>query len=502
MNIRQTNWDIAKKTSFDIAIIGGGISGASIYKELCQQGYRVFLLDKGDFSCGTSQASAMMVWGGLLYLKNLDFVSVYNFSKDRDTLITSFSNQIVSKSFRFIPNSEWGRNKYFVYLALQLYWMLGKFNRERPTFQKKYEELDVINQKHGTDSIIYQEGFLKQSDCRFVLDWILNHQTEDCLAINYCSIQDANFNNKDKLWALDIKDYFSKDQCTLRARVLLNCAGVWVDKVNEQFGIRSPYKHVYSKGVFLGYERPDKHYLPLIFDMGENGDNLAFIPWGPVSLWGPTETMESSIEEGYSIAPGDIHFLLRYASKHLDPSLTKSRIISLRCGLRPLAVKKDFDADCYPLDISRRHKIVDNPDVPWISIYGGKISGCISMAEKVAKIITNKIPPSLKKIICPHNKAGEISWSSFPGLHDKVPEIDWCVSNEFCCTLEDYLRRRTNISQWIPREGLGFQDENLEYLKNLSSRLPEYEGKNHDSHLRQYMSKVRGRFDKPIEQIQ
>jgi len=441
----------------------------------------------------------MMIWGGLLYLKNLDFLSVYDFSKDRDILLDSFSNQVVSLYFRYIPNSEWGRNKYFVYLALQLYWMLGKCKRKRPALQKDFEELRFINHKNGTDSLIYQEGFLKQSDSSFVLDWIINHQTEDTLALNYCSIQNASYNQKDKLWSLDLADCFSKKACTIKSKMLLNCAGVWTDKVNKQFGIQSPYKHVYSKGVFVGYERPKTHHLPLIFEMGTHGDTLAFIPWGPVSLWGPTETMEKSIGRGYSITPEDIDFLSKHASRNLIASLADSQIISLRCGLRPLAVKKTFDADCYPLDISRHHKIVEDSGLPWISIYGGKMSGCISMAENVAKKISTRISPGLKAFLLPDDKTRKIRYSCFPGLHEKVSAIDWCVSHEFCCTLEDYLRRRTNISQWTPREGLGFHDENVQHLKELSAHLPEYEKSNHEHVLREYKNAVHRNFDRLID---
>ena len=62
-------------------------------------------------------------------------------------MINSFNNHVSQKYFRYISNSEWGRNKYFVYLALQLYWLLGKCRRERPTIQRKFEELDIINHK-------------------------------------------------------------------------------------------------------------------------------------------------------------------------------------------------------------------------------------------------------------------------------------------------------------------------------------------------------------------
>jgi len=69
---RKHTWDAGRDTVFDVAIIGGGIKGAHIYHQLCEAGYRTVLLEKGDFASGTSQASCMMIWGGLLYLANWD----------------------------------------------------------------------------------------------------------------------------------------------------------------------------------------------------------------------------------------------------------------------------------------------------------------------------------------------------------------------------------------------------------------------------------------------
>jgi len=84
---RSIDLDIAQNEIFDVTIVGGGINGACLYHHLCQQGYRVLLVDKGDFACGTSQASAMMVWGGLLYLRNMDFLTVAKLSRDREAMI-------------------------------------------------------------------------------------------------------------------------------------------------------------------------------------------------------------------------------------------------------------------------------------------------------------------------------------------------------------------------------------------------------------------------------
>jgi glycerol-3-phosphate dehydrogenase len=495
MNIRQNNWSLADNKVFDVAIIGAGINGASIYKKLCSDGYTVLIMDKGDFSCGTSQASAMMIWGGLLYLKNLDFLSVYALSKDRDTLINSYKNQVIPKHFRYVFDKEKGRNKYLVYSALHLYWLLGIFRREKPEFQNCFEELSFINPVHDGGSINYQEGVLKQSDSRFVLEWILSCQSEDSLALNYCAIQEGSYHQRDKHWSLSLSDLISNRSCTVKAKVLINCAGVWTDSVNEQFNIQTYHKHVFSKGVFIAFERPKTHHQPLIFEMGEHGDTLAFIPWGPVSLWGPTETMVKSIEEGYSITAEDIHFLQEHARRHLKNTLADSKIVSLRCGLRPLVVKKSFHADCYPLDLSRHYKIVDDSGLPWISVYGGKISGCISLADNVAVKVSRKIPKRPEGSPASGNQRAGIRWNNFPGIEEKIPAIDWCVENEFCCTLEDYLRRRTNISQWVPREGLGFHNENMGLLEELAAQLPGYGAKPSGSPLKEYVHKVQAGFD-------
>ena len=96
MNLRNREelFTEASNTRFDVAIVGAGINGASLYHELCGRGYKVVLLDKGDFACGTSQASAMMVWGGLLYLRNFVIKAVVEFSLSRDRMIERLDGRV------------------------------------------------------------------------------------------------------------------------------------------------------------------------------------------------------------------------------------------------------------------------------------------------------------------------------------------------------------------------------------------------------------------------
>ena len=74
---RQQQWErLQEEADFDVAILGGGVNGACLYDTLCRHRYKVLLIERGDFASGSSQSSGMMVWGGLLYLKNFDFSTV------------------------------------------------------------------------------------------------------------------------------------------------------------------------------------------------------------------------------------------------------------------------------------------------------------------------------------------------------------------------------------------------------------------------------------------
>ena len=119
--------------SLDALIVGGGMTGAPIYHELCSRGYRVALTDKGDFSSGTSQASGMLVWGGLLYLRNLDFPTVLKLCKARRALLKDFPNDVAVLNMHYLATSASRMSPATVWLILHLYWLLGACAMKRPT---------------------------------------------------------------------------------------------------------------------------------------------------------------------------------------------------------------------------------------------------------------------------------------------------------------------------------------------------------------------------------
>ena len=87
LEYRLAESDAAQSEIFDVAIIGAGVTGACLFHQLRQKGYRVLLADKADFAGGTSQASAMMLWGGLAYLRSFDLATVARLSLSREALV-------------------------------------------------------------------------------------------------------------------------------------------------------------------------------------------------------------------------------------------------------------------------------------------------------------------------------------------------------------------------------------------------------------------------------
>ena len=500
MEKREKDIDAASLGIFDVAIIGGGINGACLYNQLCNEGRRVILIEKGDFGSGTSQASAMMVWGGLLYLGSLDFRAVYSFSSSRDKMIREMADWVSPCLFRFLPAQHGLLSKAPVAVALYLYWLISHFKRSRPRIEKPFPEQVLL--ARDNISFLFEEGRINQSDARFVLHWIIRNARSHSTALNYCELEHGEYQRSENTWYLSAQDRIGNREINCRTRSVINCAGVWTDQINANFGIRSPYKHVFSKGVFLGIKRRREQETPMIFDMGEHNDVITNIPWGPICLWGPTETAVPDIEEGFTALPDDIHFLLSQYDRCYKQGSSKENIVSFRCGIRPLVVEVAYDKNEYPLELSRRSRITIDREYSWLSVYGSKITGCKSLAISVARRLDTILPKQNKvytEEILPVQ--GTAPLCTFPGLDEKIPTIDWCMEHEYCYTLEDYLRRRTNIAQWVPREGLGYDDDNLPVLREMSLKLAHGNQVKAEQHLTDYRTHVVNHFDRVLEKV-
>jgi glycerol-3-phosphate dehydrogenase len=500
INPRQTQWDRSKKNLFDVMIIGGGISGACLFHQLCTQGYRVLLVDQGDFASGTSQSSAMMIWGGLLYLKDLRFSTVWRLCGSRNRLLAEQSDLVRRQQFRYLVSQNSNHGKLLLNTVLHAYWMMGRCRGALPRNTSSFSENTFLNEAAFRESFVYEEAVLGDSDSRFVLHWILAHQSEETVAINHCEMSGVSFNDTSGLYTVLLEDKLRKNhKSEVRARLIVNCSGPWADQVNARFGIKSPFRHILSKGVFIGMRRFPDHDLPLITEVGNNGDCMSLIPWGPVSLWGPTEAGESQLSEAQRVKPTDVSFLLNELNRILLRPQRVEDIVSLRCGLRALVVGTNTPTSASTLELSRKFRIYCDEDRPWISIYGGKLTDCVRLASTTADKIKARIGEGSMPSRIPL-ALNEPEKSRFPDLLEPTVDVCWCVKQEMCFTLEDYLRRRTNIAQWVPRGGLGWKNENRNYLRRIAEELPRFDD-SAEEQLQSYESQVANQIDSVLSAV-
>ncbi len=444
----------------EVLIIGGGITGISLATLLARNGISSVLIEKNDFTSGTSQASGMMIWGGLLYLKNLEFRTVAKFCRSRDRLIRNRPGDVAPRRFTYLVARQGGRRSWFMWCALQVYRALS-FWKQGPVRKSPLDRLPMeLDGSLYSAGWTYEEGFLARSDSHFGLRQLV--ATKGPLtARNHHEIESLQ-RVENGLYQVELR---SADGTPCRTEVakIVNCGGVWADGINTRFGVPTQHHHHFSKGVYLLLGASGDEAF--VMDSGTDGDVLCWVPWGEITMWGPTETTIDSLDDAHATA-ADVEWLLAELNRRSTRKWTHKDIVNVRCGVRPLAVLPGTEVK-NPLDLSRRAIIEKCPDQNWWTVLGGKLSG----AEDVAA----EIYQSLLGRAAEYRDSRESSPQA-PMIRDffdgrEIPDPDFCRDHEFCRTLDDYLRRRSNIAQWIPRGGFGNDDEFAADLLVIATRL-------------------------------
>jgi glycerol-3-phosphate dehydrogenase len=466
-------------TEVDLLILGGGITGSTLLSVTSNSGRKTLLVEKNDFASGTSQASGMMVWGGLLYMKNLEFLLVRKYCKSRDWLVKN-SASVTPRRFNYLPLAKGGRSSLFMTFVLFFYWILSGFVRGGiRTFPKSNlpESWDINRFKKG---ISYEEAFLTQSDSQYSFDW-LKQCPQGSYARNYCEPVKIVWNAGSAVYDVILRDKIGKRNICFKAKNIVNCCGVWADEVNQQFSIRTKYFHHLSKGVYLLLEKQVRDDA-LVVDMEENGDTLCWVPWGPTVMWGPTETDLDDLQQ-IKVDTKDIKFLLDKLNNNSIKKWTEADIKNVRVGVRPLP-KLPNQKVVYSLDLSRKAIIEQAPIGKWWSVFGGKLSGGYNDSHKIYKKIFNGSAPILSQQHL--NKPNYITHLFY---NKKIKCPQWCKNEEDVFFLEDYLRRRTNLAQWISRSGFGRKGEFAEDIYHIALLLhQDEEAANYD--YNQYRERV------------
>jgi glycerol-3-phosphate dehydrogenase len=455
---RKAGLSRATTSEWDYTIIGAGITGVQTFRVLSAKGYKVLLVDANDFSSGTSSNSGMLIWGGLLYLKHLDFKSVFRFSNSRDNLVENDSENLKVVSVTYLTDTK----KFSIEVALWVYWLFSLFRRKRPSHPSEIEEQAFLQRRFKHYSV-FEEALIQTSDSRYVIDIIMHclDQHSEAKAFNYLEL--VRQEGADSKWTLVLKDRIGEEEITLTTKNLINCAGVRASEVHSLLGLeKAPFRHLWSKGVYLNLRRDPSHKAMLIFDDPHADDVQTYCPVGKISFFGPTEeNIDQDRHNAFRLTREDIAQLREKYEICTGRRLKREDVVSYRLGVRPLCVPVGFSADGYTLSVSRNSKVHHVPERNYSAVFGGKFTGSYDIARKTAKHFgVDEIP-----------EESGISPLWRRNIGPQFVGVERALLDEQCWTLRDYLRHRTFIHQSESNGGFGADFQEKESIKALSSNF-------------------------------
>ncbi len=392
MSLRATNLERLAGGTFDVLVVGGGINGAVSAAALASHGADVALVDRGDFAGFTSMESSNLVWGGFKYLENYELSLVWHLCKSRNELIRAYPSNIKEIGFLAALDETSPYAPWFAYAGASAYWVMGRFFTKPP---KLYSRDDIERTEPVVDTsrvrggIEYADAYLVDNDARFVFSFVRSALNVGAVCANYVEAT-ALRRGDDGMWHAELRDTDAdRPLGEVRARVVVNATGPFIDGLNGDLGVRTNHRIVCSKGIHLVVDRIAGHERVLAFF--DDSQRLFYvIPMGLRSVIGTTDTRVD--DPVTHVTDEDRHFVLEQINKRLNlpEPLTTDDIISERCGVRPLVIKATGDdkVDSDWTALSRKHAIEVDEAIGLVSIFGGKLTDCLNIGGEVLELVT------------------------------------------------------------------------------------------------------------------
>ncbi|MFN5169449.1 MAG: glycerol-3-phosphate dehydrogenase/oxidase [Cyclobacteriaceae bacterium] len=366
--------------SFDLLVIGGGITGAGIALDAATRGLQVALVEKEDFSYGTSSRSTKLIHGGLRYLKQLEFALVKEVGSER-AIVHRLAPHLVVPEKMLLPLYERrGLGYWLTSVGLKIYdWLAGVKREDQRKMLTRYQALaaePLLKADGVKGGAIYAE--YRTDDARLTIEVMKSAVAGGACAVNYLKVDDFVVTN-DRVEGVTVTDMITRQVFTIKATAVVNAAGPWVDELREVNQSRTGKQLRLTKGVHIVVPY---HRLPvrqaIYFDVPD-GRMIFAIPRGRVTYIGTTDTDYVARIDDVRANRGDVDYLIHAVNDTFPAALlTLADVESSWAGLRPLIHEVGKSAS----ELSRKDEIFESPS-GLISIAGGKLTGYRKMAERV-----------------------------------------------------------------------------------------------------------------------
>jgi glycerol-3-phosphate dehydrogenase len=402
--------EIEKAGTVDVVILGGGINGAGLFRDLCAQGVGCLIVDKGDFGSGTSAAPSRLIHGGLKYLETGEFGLVAQSTLERNLLLKN-APHCVTPLPTIIPIFSWtkgiwaalrtllgsttaprSRGALLIKTGLSIYDYYGSRNQVMPRHKLVGRRSALRDIPALTKSIVatgtYYDAKISHPE-RLVLELIADGLDANATsaAANYTQLVSSS----------DGELTFKRpngETLSVRPKLVVNAAGPWIDEVNALLG--SPSRMIGgTKGshILLRHDELLRSLAGrMIYFEADDGRICLVYDYLGLALVGSTD-IPADNPDAVFCDPSEIDYLLD-SVRGLLPGLTfdRSQIVYAYSGIRPLPVS---DATVPGL-ISRDHsapvaEAAAGRPFPIVSLVGGKWTTFRGFAEEVADTVLSRL---------------------------------------------------------------------------------------------------------------
>ena len=461
---------VGRAEPWDIIVIGGGATGAGIAVDASTRGYATLLLEQHDFGKGTSSRSTKLVHGGVRYLEQGNVSLVMEALKERG-LLRQNAPHLVSELACIVPSYAWWEGPFYG-IGLKLYQLLaGKYGfgkSHKISKEETLRQLPNVNPDGLTGGVVYYDG--QFDDTRLLINLMATAAEHGATLLNYAKVTGLQKGSDGIVNGVTWQNMETGETFSARAKVVLNATGSFTDAVRrlaepDARQIISP-----SQGAHLVF---DRSFLPgtsaILVPHTKDKRVMFAIPWHGHTLVGTTDTPVTETALEPIALDAEIDFMLETAGLYLERKPSRSDILSVFAGIRPLA-KAGNGGNTAAL--SRDHTIHIDPS-GLLTITGGKwttyrnmAQGCVDQAATLADLPDKPCVTRNLKIHGYHTNAATFGKLSFYGadapaiqaliaeqpglgraLDSQLPyveaEVIWAVRQEMARTVEDVLARRT-----------------------------------------------------------
>jgi glycerol-3-phosphate dehydrogenase len=373
----------APPSSVDVLVVGGGINGAGIARDLAGRGWRVLLVEQDDLAAHTSSSSTKLIHGGLRYLEYKEFSLVRKALQEREVLLKSAPH--IMWPLRFVmPHDPSTRPAWLIRLGLFLYDHLAR--REvlpgSEGVNLRTHPVGAPLKPQFSRGFIYSDGWV--DDARLVLLNALDAQARGAQVLTRTRCIAAQRSASG--WTATLESRDGRQQ-TVRARALVNAAGPWAESFLRGTA-RAAGKEALAtkhlrlvKGSHIVVPKCFEHDHAYIFQNPDKRIIFAIPYEQDFTLIGTTDQELHGDPRGAKIADDEVAYLCEQASRYFTKPITPADVVWTYAGVRPLL---DDDAGD-PSAVTRDYLLESNTEAaPLLSVWGGKITTFRKLAEDAA----------------------------------------------------------------------------------------------------------------------